>query len=313
MSNIEMVSVSREQLKSIESWIDGAVHGVLQPIARDFQGVVGHNAEGLSASSVTRLDELRALLAAPVPVWNPHPAEANLAALLILLAQSGVKVSGGIGDEPWSVEPAAQPVPPAGGEPEVLATVDAHGAMLRGSKPLRSVELVDRAHVTRLLAENKRLDLMVAQGDYNRDATVIALRAELSELKAAQPQGEPVAEIVSKFGDPEAFGEREMIALKDISKLPYGTKLYASPPAAVADALRKDAERYKWLRERDLETLHCGGVFAGQTPDNIVLNGETLDEAIDAAMSKRVEQPKGCNCGACPAGCIAQAPKELMP
>ncbi|EIM14142.1 hypothetical protein [Pseudomonas chlororaphis] len=53
-------------------------------------------------------DSLRALLAAPEPVWNPHPAEANLAALLILLAQSGVKVSGGIGDEPWSVEPAVQ-------------------------------------------------------------------------------------------------------------------------------------------------------------------------------------------------------------
>jgi hypothetical protein len=50
---------------------------------------------------------------------------------------------------------------------------------------------------------------------------------------ADKGQGEPVAEIVSKFGDPEAFGERELIALKDISKFPYGTKLYAEQPAPV--------------------------------------------------------------------------------
>ncbi|MBL1311224.1 MULTISPECIES: hypothetical protein [unclassified Pseudomonas] len=54
---------------------------------------------------------------------------------------------------------------------------------------------------------------------------------------AAQPQGEPVAEIVSKYGDPEAFGERELITLKDISKFPYGTKLYADQPAPVAVVL----------------------------------------------------------------------------
>ena len=53
----------------------------------------------------------------------------------------------------------------------------------------------------------------------------------------AQPQGEPVAEIVSKYGDPEAFGERELITLKGISKFPYGTKLYAEQPAPVAVVL----------------------------------------------------------------------------
>lgn len=37
----------------------------------------------------------------------------------------------------------------------------------------------------------------------------------------------PTAEVVSKYGDPESFGERELIAIGDIQKLPYGTKLYA--------------------------------------------------------------------------------------
>lgn len=55
------------------------------------------------------LAELRALLSSPEPVWNPHPDVGNLAALLIELAQHGIKVTGGNGDEPWSVEPATQP------------------------------------------------------------------------------------------------------------------------------------------------------------------------------------------------------------
>lgn len=51
------------------------------------------------------------------------------------------------------------------------------------------------------------------------------------------------------------------------------------------DALSMDASRYRWLRSRDLETISQGGVFAGLTPDNLVLNEETLDQAIDAAMA----------------------------
>lgn len=52
------------------------------------------------------------------------------------------------------------------------------------------------------------------------------------------------------------------------------------------EAFRKDAERYRWLRSRDVDTISKGGVFAGMTPQNLVINEETLDEAVDAAMSK---------------------------
>ncbi|RTS51513.1 hypothetical protein DY943_17460 [Pseudomonas aeruginosa] len=53
---------------------------------------------------------------------------------------------------------------------------------------------------------------------------------------------------------------------------------------AEVERLRTDAARYRWLRERDLETISRGGVFAGMTPENIVLNLEDLDAAIDAAI-----------------------------
>lgn len=49
------------------------------------------------------------------------------------------------------------------------------------------------------------------------------------------------------------------------------------------DAL--DAERYRWLRSRDLETISQGGVFAGMTPQNDILNEEDLDQAVDAAIA----------------------------
>ncbi len=37
----------------------------------------------------------------------------------------------------------------------------------------------------------------------------------------------PVAEVNSKYGDPEAFGERELNVLADIQKMPYQTKFYS--------------------------------------------------------------------------------------
>ena len=47
-----------------------------------------------------------------------------------------------------------------------------------------------------------------------------------------------------------------------------------------------DAERYRWLRRRDLGVIGAGGIFAGMTPDNVVLNGADLDRAIDAARGE---------------------------
>ncbi|MCJ4737793.1 DUF551 domain-containing protein [Klebsiella pneumoniae] len=54
-------------------------------------------------------------------------------------------------------------------------------------------------------------------------ALTIALE-ELQERRKAD--SEPVAEVVSIYGDPEAFGEREIRPLVGIQQMPYGTKLY---------------------------------------------------------------------------------------
>ena len=45
-----------------------------------------------------------------------------------------------------------------------------------------------------------------------------------------------IGEIVSKYGDPEFFGERELkYDDKVVQDLPYGTKIYAHPPVTWPD------------------------------------------------------------------------------
>jgi hypothetical protein len=51
----------------------------------------------------------------------------------------------------------------------------------------------------------------------------------------------------------------------------------------------RNAMRYRWLRERDVNAIDTGGLFVGMTPNNIVLNGDDLDIAIDAAMTPNVK------------------------
>ncbi|KAA0469291.1 DUF550 domain-containing protein [Klebsiella variicola] len=66
----------------------------------------------------------------------------------------------------------------------------------------------------------------------------------LARMALAAMDGEPaapVAEVVSIYGDPEAFGEREIRPLVGIQQMPYGTKLYRhAQPAPVRDQVRRD-------------------------------------------------------------------------
>lgn len=74
----------------------------------------------------------------------------------------------------------------------------------------------------RLARDNaERADNRVDHSFYH--ALTIALE-ELQERRKADR--EPVAEVVSIYGDPEAFGEREIRPLVGIQQMPYGTNLY---------------------------------------------------------------------------------------
>ena len=75
---------------------------------------------------------------------------------------------------------------------------------------------------------------------------------ELQERRKADR--EPVAEVVSIYGDPEAFGEREIRPLVGIQQMPYGTKLYrhAQPAPVVPEEATPDSiEILASARRRD--------------------------------------------------------------
>ena len=67
-------------------------------------------------------------------------------------------------------------------------------------------------------------------------------------------------------------------------------ELKTQAPAQPAGQDRIDGERYRWLREQDID-LRCPdngilktGIFIGMIPHNLVLSGDDADAAIDAAM-----------------------------
>ncbi|HGG1079075.1 TPA: hypothetical protein ACJE3M_000054 [Klebsiella quasipneumoniae] len=84
--------------------------------------------------------------------------------------------------------------------------------------------------MTKSTITRERLSL-IARGEncYTHDDVI-----ELARMALAAMDGEPVAEVVSIYGDPEAFGEREIRSLVGIQQMPYGTKLYRhAQPAPV--------------------------------------------------------------------------------
>lgn len=83
----------------------------------------------------------------------------------------------------------------------------------------------------------KELDQFTVERLTQLSKTKIIYGGDISEIRAlarialSAKQAKLVAEVVSKFGDPEAFGEREIKVLANLRKIPYDTKLYATPPA----------------------------------------------------------------------------------
>ncbi|HHG0849174.1 TPA: hypothetical protein ACPUHY_002673 [Klebsiella pneumoniae] len=69
-------------------------------------------------------------------------------------------------------------------------------------------------------------DLKVGQVLSLADIENVKMLSRMALAAMDSDSAAPVAEVVSIYGDPEAFGEREIRPLVGIQQMPYGTKLY---------------------------------------------------------------------------------------
>ena len=114
----------------------------------------------------------------------------------------------------------------------------------------------------------------IVETDHTQCGDAAAMARELLANREAQP----VAEVVSKYGDPEAFGEREIRVLADLQQIPYDTKLFTAPPApAVPDKPRLPPHVYRDL----LDMLQEAAIAYGGT--------QQLRAQLSSALSIHVQ------------------------
>ncbi|HBX4894281.1 TPA: hypothetical protein MH332_13060 [Klebsiella pneumoniae] len=120
---------------------------------------------------------------------------------------------------------------------------------------------------------------------------------QLAELALAAMDSEPVAEVVSIYGDPEAFGEREIRPLVGIQQMPYGTKLYRhaqlAPASPVCTCPSGDGS-LRWPCP-----VHAGS--SPVIPDGYVMVPMrlTAENGAKGALSGEFSETKFVNCPEC--------------
>lgn len=227
------------------------------------------------------LEKLRAILAKPAAQPQGEPVYQLRNNVLATNWHDADKAAyDGVGDNPsyerrvLYTHPAEQPVLASDQWPklEKPALVGA-GRFSVGLSARLVVEAAQRHYEYEITPENETLRIATGQN-------FLALLAQLEQLRGLRPAVPP--------RPPEGNGLPRYGLRWNGPQQPLATPMDDGywTPWHLANELRKDAERYQWLRSRDLETIRHGGVFAGITPQNMVLNEATLDEAIDSARAQ---------------------------
>lgn len=181
-------------------------------------------------------------------------------------------------------------------EPETGCQFDRDAEFIAAANPKTILALLDeidgmkasgwRNHsVNYARAEKCPQTLETAQAAWDRDQELIE-----EQRQQIARDSQTINQLRQKLQSAEVDRDRLKAELEQSASVLPGN-YYMDPPdggnVSIPEQLKrmaKDAARYRWLRERDLETIRQGGVFAGMTPENIVLNLEHLDAAIDAAL-----------------------------
>ncbi|MFI4113846.1 hypothetical protein VAJ56_03115 [Klebsiella pneumoniae] len=171
--------------------------------------------------------------------------------------------------------------------------------------------------MTKSTITREQLEEWVAQLDEDGgcDATDRQLEA-LIRQSLAEMDGEPVAEVVSIYGDPEAFGEREIRPLVGIQQMPYGTKLYRhAQPVPECEQLaienfRSAMEGIGHIRRTLEETF--GGLHGTHVEPDVLAECKAICDAIYAAYGHAASADSGlCTLGDSPYDVPYSMPSNL--
>ncbi|ENK5065176.1 hypothetical protein AB3T43_004304 [Klebsiella variicola] len=160
----------------------------------------------------------------------------------------------------------------------------------------------------------ERLQEIAEDGFLKHGESKVLARMALAAMDS-EPAA-PVAEVVSIYGDPEAFGEREIRPLVGIQQMPYGTKLYrhAQQPVVesepVAEVLSNRPGNDTSTIDRALPVgtqLYRHAQPAPVVPEEKPIPNTLSMYAVDAVAA--IAEVKGWN--ACRAAMLAAAPQEV--
>jgi hypothetical protein len=106
------------------------------------------------------------------------------------------------------------------------------------------------------------------------DAFKLEVANALAPTPSAQEEAVPLtARLIAAIeGECDGLAITDEQASNILAYLQYGAPM---------DDVRRDAERYRKLRAANIDAIHEGGIFVGLTPNNVVINGEDLDIAVD--------------------------------
>lgn len=113
----------------------------------------------------------------------------------------------------------------------------------------------------------------------------------LARMALAAMDSEPVAEVVSIYGDPEAFGEREIRPLVGIQQMPYGTKLYrhAQPDASHLSRICAESYQVVGALAEALRIFNDVGVI--KSLDNLSAQEIIHDDVLPFSVPEAAQQP----------------------
>lgn len=163
----------------------------------------------------------------------------------------------------------------------------------RSIRSILQSALSESANPLQALSDDEIRMLWVDFGGWSHECPFDFARGLLAHASRVAPCHEPPsdAELLEVAREEtEIYGEgATVLDLETMLRvLRSVARRFAIGAAAASDDAR-DAIRYRWLRSRNLDAINRGGVFAGRTPDNVVLNGDDLDRAVDGA---RPAEPK---------------------